>query len=134
MLQILTLTLSLLNTAPSSPHPSKPPTTATASEACASDDLSCIKRKLAEQILEAESLGRQLALALEQTRTADQMMQVWKDQAARWKEAGEAAMASLKPSPWYREPVLWFAVGAVTLAAITVAIVYAIAPAFSLAK
>ncbi len=113
MLQILTLTLSLSSTGP-----------------CDADDVSCIKHALAEKITEVEGLGHQLATAMQQTRTANELISIWQQQAARAHEATQEAMAALKPLPWYREPVLWFSVGFTVAAAIVVAVVYAVRPAF----
>jgi hypothetical protein len=92
-------------------------------EPCASDDLDCVKRHLVDKILEVESLGRQLATSMEQTRTVTELVQVWK-------QAHADTLALIKPSPWYREPVLWFAIGATVAMVVTVALVYAIAPVF----
>ncbi len=110
-----------------------PPSPASQAEPCDSDDLSCIKHALVDKILEVESLGRQLAVAFEQTRNANELIGIWKEQADRAREASKEAMAALRPSPWYAAPTLWFAVGFTVAAAIVVAVVYAVVPAFRLA-
>jgi hypothetical protein len=104
---------------------------AQSNSACDGDDLDCVKRLLAEKILDVESLRKQLAISQEQVKTANQLIDIWKDVADRGVEAGREAMAALRPAPWYQAPVLWFGVGFTVAAALTVAIVYAIIPATS---
>ena len=126
MLPLLMLTLFFATAAPSSNDTCRE----LLKEACAPDDLACVKCLLAQKYLEIDALGRQLATSMEQTRTANELVEVWKTQSEKWKEASDEALKALKPLPWYREPVLWFAIGGIVFTTLTVALVYAIAPVF----
>jgi hypothetical protein len=118
MLLLLLLKLSSLSVAASS------------SNACDETDLSCLHGKLLDQAIEIESLGRQVTNSLSRVKTADEMVQVYRDAARSAREALTEAEKALRPTPWYREPILWFSVGALVVGGLIVALVYGIVPAF----
>jgi hypothetical protein len=97
---------------------------------CAEADLECLHRALQLQAIEIESLGRQLATEASRVKSADELVQIWRDQANAAYDAAKSAVAALKPMPWFYHPALWVAVGATVAAVLTIAIVYALRPAF----
>ena len=96
---------------------------------CDAADVDCLQSRLLDDALQIESLGRQLANSLARVKTAEELIQVYKDSATKTREALDEAGRALRPSPWYMSPVLWFSIGATVAMAITVAIVYALVPA-----
>lgn len=98
------------------------------SEPCGATDIDCLQRMILDQAIEIESLGRRLAISAKSIESSEQLIQVWKGQAAVWQEAGKEATAALRPAAWYTSPVLWFALGFTIATALTVALVYALVP------
>ncbi len=122
MLLALMLSLSISSADVSSNSP----------EPCAQDDMTCVLRTMQRQAIEIESLGRQLNIRAEQARTAEELVRVWRDQAALAREAMKDATAALKPTPFWMHPALWVSVGFTVATILAVTIVYALRPAFPL--
>lgn len=101
------------------------------SNSCEATDLDCVLRLLQQKAIEAESLAKQLEISKEQTRTANELIEVWKAQAFAARDSAKEAMQAIKPMAWYQSPVLWFAVGAAVAVGLTIGLVYALRPAFT---
>jgi hypothetical protein len=96
------------------------------SEPCEATDLVCVHRALQQQAIEIESLGRQLNIRAEQARTAEELVRVWRDQAALARDAMKEAMAAIKTAPWWHHPALWVSVGFAVATILTVTIAYSL--------
>lgn len=100
------------------------------SNACEETDLSCLHGKLLDQAIEIDSLGHKIAISLDRVKTAEELAAVWKEASRSARESLTEAEKALRPTPFYREPILWFAIGGIVVGTVVLVLAYALKPLF----